>query len=445
MRLAVIGGKLQGTEAAYLAAEAGYEVVLIDRRPGRPAAGLAAESHVFDVTADPARARELFLACDAVLPACEDDDTLTWLAAFVPGLGVPFLFDIDAYRLTSSKLRSNELFAALDVPRPLPWPSCGFPVVVKPSVGSGSTGVQLVWSEPELALVRARLAASGSDMVVEEWVPGPSLSVDLVAFGGETVTLAPTWLEFDRAFDCKRVVAPVEQAALDPASQGGGSDLISAQVLAALDETSRRLADGVGLVEGRGVDGLHGVMDVEVMIGHRGLPKVLEIDARLPSQTPACAYHASGVNIVQVLAETFAAGRVPEGLAGGPDVTAARRGAVYQHVLVSRGRVEVLGEHVVGSAGPLRRCDGLWGADVVLTDGPDGRPSGSDAGLGRGTGNVLPFRRPGGADASGDGAGSDEWVAVIMTTGETAAAARERAAAAVERLADEHRLDVVLE
>ena len=72
MRLAVVGGKLQGTEAAYLAGEAGYEVVLIDRRPDRPAAGLAAEVHVFDVTTDPARAREVLLTCDAVLPACED-------------------------------------------------------------------------------------------------------------------------------------------------------------------------------------------------------------------------------------------------------------------------------------------------------------------------------------------------------------------------------------
>ena len=37
MRLAVVGGKLQGTEAAYLAGEAGYEVVLIDRRADSPA------------------------------------------------------------------------------------------------------------------------------------------------------------------------------------------------------------------------------------------------------------------------------------------------------------------------------------------------------------------------------------------------------------------------
>ena len=85
MRLAVVGGKLQGTEAAYLAGEAGYEVVLIDRRAGRPAAGLAAETHVFDVTADPVRTRELLLSCDAVLPACEDEATLAFSPRSCPG------------------------------------------------------------------------------------------------------------------------------------------------------------------------------------------------------------------------------------------------------------------------------------------------------------------------------------------------------------------------
>ncbi len=213
VRLAVVGGKLQGTEAAYLAGEAGYEVVLIDRRPGRPAAGLAADVHVFDVTTDPVRARDVFLSCDAVLPACEDDDTLAFLASFVPGLGVPLLFDLDAYAVTQSKLRSNELFAALDVPRPRAWPSCGYPAVVKPNVGSGSAGVEVVWSEPELALARARLAAQGAAAVVEEFVAGPSLSIDMVSFGGETVTLAPTWLEFDRGLGLQ---------ARGRAGQGGG-------------------------------------------------------------------------------------------------------------------------------------------------------------------------------------------------------------------------------
>ena len=441
MRLAVVGGKLQGTEAAYLAGEAGYEVVLVDRRPGRPAAGLAADVHTFDVTADPVRARDVFLSCDAVLPACEDDDTLAFLASFVPGLGVPLLFDLDAYAVTQSKSASNELFAALDVPRPRAWPPCGYPAVVKPDVGSGSAGVEIVWSEPELALARGRLAAHGAGVVVEEFVAGPSLSVDMVAFGGVTVTLAPTWLEFDRVWDCKRVVAPVRGAALDPASQGGGSDVVSAATLEALDEAARRLAGAVGQLETATVPGLpgrarglRGVMDIEAMVPADGVPRVIEIDARLPSQTPACAFHASDVNVIEVLAETFAAGAVPPALAGGrPAETAARRGAVYEHVLVADGRVEVLGEHVVGAAGPLRRYDGLWGADVVLTDGPVERTAG--------TGIVVLDE----VRAARAGGPNGRWVAVIMTRGETASEARSRAARAVERLADEHGLDVVLE
>ena len=216
MRLAVVGGKLQGTEAAYLAGEAGYEVVLIDRRPGRPAAGLAGEVHVFDVTADPARTRRVLLSCDAVLPACEDDRALEFLTSFVPMMGLPLLFDLGAYAVTQSKLRSNALFERLDVPRPLPWPRCGFPVVVKPSVGSGSTGVQLVSSEPGLALARAALAAQGAQAVVEELVAGPSLSGEVSALGGEVLTLLPTFLDFDAAYDCKRVVAPVEGAGEAP-------------------------------------------------------------------------------------------------------------------------------------------------------------------------------------------------------------------------------------
>ena len=242
MRLAVVGGKLQGTEAAYLAGEAGYDVVLIDRRPDRPAAGLATEVHVFDVVADPARAREVLLSCDAVLPACEDDRALEFLTSFVPMMGLPLLFDLGAYAVTRSKLRSNALFERLDVPRPRPWPRCGFPAVVKPSVGSGSTGVQLVRSEPGLALARAALAAHGAQAVVEEFVAGPSLSVEVIALGGEALTLLPTFLEFDAAYDCKRVVAPVDGAGGAAAGGVGGEagGGVGGEAPAALKPAARR-------------------------------------------------------------------------------------------------------------------------------------------------------------------------------------------------------------
>jgi 3-methylornithine--L-lysine ligase len=382
----VVGGKLQGTEAAYLGAEAGYEVVLADRQERVPAAGLAGEVHTLDVTADAGRTRELVRSCDAVLPACEDDATLSWLAGHVPAWDVPLLFDHKAYAVTSSKVRSRELFARLDAPRPRSWPGCGFPIVVKPSVGSGSHGVRIVASEPELVVARTSFAADGAEMVAEEYVTGPSLSFEVLGWGGKAVTLQATGLEFDDAYDCKRVVAPV-----------AAGDGVTAALLDEFAAVSRRLASAVGL---------HGVMDVEVIVSD-GRPKVLEIDARLPSQTPAAVLHSSGLNAVSLLYETVAGAALP------PVEPPAARGAVYQHVRVAGGRVEVLGERVVGAAGPLRRHDGLWGADVVLTDRDD--------------------------------AGGGAWVAIMMVRGDDLAAARARAADAVAALAAEHDLELVPE
>ena len=385
MRLAVVGGKLQGTEAAYLAQEAGYDVVLIDRRAGTPASGLVVENHAFDVATDVVRSREVLMSCDAVLPACEDERTLAWLAGAVPAWGVPLLFDPRAYEVTSSKLRSNEAFARLDVPRPAAWPSCGFPVVAKPSVGSGSHGVRVVRSEPELALARAAFAAAGEEIVVEEYVAGPSLSLEVVAAGGEAAVLQATALEFDADFDCKRVIAPVE---LD--------NEVGEATLASFDEAARRLAHGLALT---------GVMDVEVMV-RDGVPRVIEIDARLPSQTPSAVFHSSDLNLISVLVDTVVAGR-PPGVS-----REARRAAVYEHVLVWDGAVQVTGEHAVGAAGPLRRRDGLFGADVALTDLQDG---------------------------------ARRWVAVLMTRAADVATARARADEAVRRLAHDHGLELLPE
>ena len=96
-------------------------------------------------------------------------------------------------------------------------------------------------------------------------------------------------------------------------------------------------------------------------------PKLLEIDARLPSQTPTAVYWSSGLNIVELLAETVRREAPPV-----VDRT-ARRACVYQHVRAARGMLEVLGEHVMGSAGPLRLVPGFFGADEALTDYEPGR------------------------------------------------------------------------
>ena len=45
-------------------------------------------------------------------------------------------------------------------------------------------------------------------------------------------------------------------------------------------------------------------MDVEVILDD-GVMKVLEVDARLPSQAPTTVYWSTGINIVQILGELF--------------------------------------------------------------------------------------------------------------------------------------------
>lgn len=371
IRLGVIGGRLQGVEASYLAREAGYEVVLIDRVAGVPATGLAHEVHVFDLTLEAQRAHRLLTSCDVVLPACEDLGTLLWLNEHLARWGVPFAFHASSYAISSSKLDSDRLFAEIDLPRPLPWPECGFPVVVKPSGSSGSEWVHVVDDEVGLVRARALLEERGQEVVVQEYVKGPSLSLEVIALGGDVETLVSTTLEFDADYDCSRVVAPAQA---DP------------RTIAALEEVGRRIAGHVGL---------QCLMDVEVMVD--GLvPKVIEIDCRLPSQTPTAVYHACDLNMVALMVQACVGGRLPV------IDRAPRRAVVYQHVRVSMGGLEVVGEHALAAAGPLRLVEGFYGAHVALTDGP-----------------TL------------DG----EWVATIVTRGRDAAEARREAACVLDAMA----------
>ena len=402
MKLLVVGGRLQGTEAVYLAAKAGWETILVDRREAPPAAGLADRHVVADLAADDTLAQALVNACDAVLPACEDLATLEWLAEHVPAWGVPLLFDLDAYRVSASKLASQRLFAELDVPRPLPWPSCGFPAVVKPDSASGSEGVSVVADEAELTAALARLAAAGHRPLVEEYVAGPSLSLEVLAWGGHAVPLQVTGLEFDLLYDCKRVVAPVGEAgaggpaAAGPAGAYAWDRAVAPGTLAAFDAAAVSIAAGLGL---------NGLMDIEIVV--RGAePKVLEIDARLPSQTPTAVYWSSGLNIVELLHETVHRGAPPR------VDRAPRRACVYQHVHAHDGLLEVAGEHVMGSAAPLQSVKDFFGVDEGLTD-----------------------YRP----------GASEWVATLIATGAGVDEARKRADDAVRELARCERLDLAPE
>lgn len=344
MRVGIIGGKLQGVEAAYLAKKAGWDVVLFDRRKKAQGAQLADVFHCMDIL----RSREEFVAglkgVDLILPALEDLEVLTALADIGQRTRIPCVFDLDAYRISSSKQRSNQLFAAMGVPAPRPWPDCHFPMLLKPSDGSGSEGVQVIPCREKLErLLRREPRDNRDNWILEEYLEGPSYSIEVMGFSGNYQVFQITELEMDAQYDCKRVLAPAR---------------LDLRLKREFEEMALKLAGELSL---------RGIMDVEVIL-HAGKLKVLEIDARLPSQTPIAVFHSTGFNMVECLGEAFAQGKMP----GPRQKRAIQKGAekpvILEHFLVTPEKIEACGEHILGEAGPLHVLTDFFGADEVLTD-----------------------------------------------------------------------------
>ncbi len=339
MRVAIVGGKLQGVEAAYLAKKAGWEVLLVDRREAVPAVGLC-DRFVCHVVKSERETAAVLAGADLVIPALEDREALKVLSACARAGDIRLAFDLDAFRLTASKVRSNRLFRRLGVPVPAKWPHCSLPVIVKPDGASGSRGVRLIADAHRLGFYERH----PDEYVIEAFTPGPTYSVEVLGVPGRYRALQVTALEMDAVFDCKRVLAP---AGLD----GDG--------VRRLRHLAVRLAGAVGL---------KGVMDVEAV--HDGQEfRVLEIDARLPSQTPTAVYWSTGVNMVALLAALFG-GRE----ASPPRVDPGRqRAVVYEHIRVEETRLETAGEHIMAGHGPLAVRRDFFGADEVITSFRAGR------------------------------------------------------------------------
>jgi pyrrolysine biosynthesis protein PylC len=189
---------------------------------------------------------------------------------------------------------------------------------------------------------------SPGDWVLQEYLDGPSFSLEVVGTPGNYIPVRVTDLEMDAGYDCKRVLAPTRLA----------SDRVNQ-----LEQISLDIAEAVKL---------NGLMDVEVIL-HNGELKVLEIDARLPSQTPTAVYWSTGINILELLAQSLL-GMIPrdkhEEL---KESTTGNKGVVYEHIMVTNGVVDVCGEHIMAEAGPLHLHTDFFGADEALSNYAPGR------------------------------------------------------------------------
>jgi pyrrolysine biosynthesis protein PylC len=338
MKVAIIGGKLQGIEAAYLAKKAGFEVVLVDKNPGAPAFGLADEIYMYDVLSNEEACSKILRKTDLIIPALENTTTLKAIDKIARNAGVPFAHDVSSYAVSRSKNKSNELFARLELPLPETWPDCGLPVICKPSSSSGSRGVKKINSLGEMDSFLKKIGNGKNSWLIQEYLSGTSYSLEVIGEKGNFSGIQVTKIEVDDKYDCKRVTAP----------SGISSDLEKE-----FKEISVKIADALDL---------HGIMDVEAIYTKNGF-KLLEIDARLPSQTPTVVFHSTGINMVKMLADLFRKNGMPEVTDG-----KSERPVLLEHVKVNSGQLDFGGEHLMSEAAAVKCLDNFFGADEAVTD-----------------------------------------------------------------------------
>lgn len=335
MLVAIIGGNLQGVEATYLAKKAGWEVLLIDKNP-RAAASLMCDRFLpLEITAK-GDLDQIPGQAELIIPALENSSVLRILTEWSLQTGIPLAFDMEAYAISSSKRKSNRLFNEININTPKSWPQCDFPIMVKPDGESGSQAVKMVHNEKELT---STLPAEHSldDVVAQEYLEGPCYSIEIIGLPGNYMPLQVTELHMDSDYDCKRVIAP--------------SGLDARQVME-FEQMVIRVAERIHL---------RGLMDMEVIL-HNDQLKVLEIDARLPSQTPTSVFHSTGVNMLNLLAELFLTGNVKT------NQMKETQTVIYEHIKVTKDSIEVMGEHIMSGVGPLKSYQGLFGAEEVITN-----------------------------------------------------------------------------
>lgn len=333
MLIAVVGGKLQGVEIIFLAKKAGYQTLLIDKKKDALATKICDHFLHFEFSANhtsPPQCTQI----DLILPAVEDDEVLAAIVAWAESANIPIAFDQKSYNLSSSKLMSDDFFKKLRLPAPRPWPSCDFPVIVKPDQESGSRGVQILRNQESFnQYIFENLQHKTT--VIQEYLEGPSYSIEIIGSPGNYTPLQVTQIHMDSIYDCKRVTCPTD---------------LPYETINAFENIAITIAEEMKL---------KGIMDIEVVLHDNDL-KLIEIDARFPSQTPIAVYWSTGLNMVKILGDLF---------------TNKNCYSLYkpnelfvslEHIRVEGDTLAVCGEHIMSTDTPLTLSQNFFGADELL-------------------------------------------------------------------------------
>lgn len=324
--ICLVGGKLQGFEAAYLSKKAGMKVVLVDKNPQALIRNYADEFHCFDVTKEPEKLFELSKKVDALLPVNENFACIEFLDSVKEKFSCPVLFDFEAYQISRDKKSSKDYFKSIGVPTPQDSPSEP-PYFVKPPCESSSVGARIIYDNEELKALEP-------GMLVEEYVEGEVVSLEVVGDGKNFAVVKETLVHIDETYDC-HMVTPLP-----------------------LDTSFRQISHALAASLS-----LKGIMDVEAISGPRGL-KVIEIDARFPSQTPTAVYYSSGINLIELLFHAFTDGI--EEIEDFPE----NKYCIYEHIMLGENGILVpVGEQVLSMGIDYGKFYEEPGIEILLCKG----------------------------------------------------------------------------
>ena len=336
INIVILGGSLQGFEAAYLAKKAGWNSTVIDRRENAIAKYMADSFIVADLCHYDDRFLKLLVEADVVLPAFENHESIKAIEKLSNKYAINLVFDFESYRISSSKKKSDQIFRENGIPAPRYYPWGNGPYIIKPSASSGSDNIIYASSKEDVEKI-LKDNSSGDDLLVQEFISGPSYSLEIIGREGSYKVYQITEIVVDENYDCKRVYAPCH-----------------------LPEDIKEEFENISLSLGKLLD-LEGIMDVEV-INHNGKLKVLEIDARVPSQTPTVVYHSRGINLLVELIEKFLDCDFEK------NIFDKEKYVSYEHMMIDGNEIKILGEHMMAISHDLVHRYGFCGADESISN-----------------------------------------------------------------------------
>ncbi|MBI4976334.1 MAG: alpha-hydroxy-acid oxidizing protein [Spirochaetes bacterium] len=199
-RIIIIGAGVLQMPAIEIAQEMGLYTIVCDynrEAPGMKIADYTVIVSTRDVDGNVRIARELASKMHIHGVITAGTDASMTVAAVANALNLPGIKFEDASAATN-KIKMRERFAIHKVPQPGFFPSWTYaealaafrklekPVVVKPADNMGSRGVMKVEKEIDMlyAFQRAKSASPSGEVIVEEYMDGPELSIDMLIHDG---------------------------------------------------------------------------------------------------------------------------------------------------------------------------------------------------------------------------------------------------------------------